>query len=106
MKIVAQGVILFTSLFIGFVFSFDLLFYENGEMYNEMNIHFRLLHYISASGPCLVIVFLYKPDCLFSQFNAYPEHTERVSVVSYGSNNYTRFLSASQVLQRSDIVKD
>ena len=70
---ILQGLVIIIGLIAGCAFSLLLGSYFDEESSKDQSALSRWFHYISAGGPCFVICFIWKPDCLFTRFNAYPE---------------------------------
>ena len=103
---IIQGLVIVLGLIAGEVFAFFL--YRNmKDQYRKADSlppWGRYMHVMGAIGPTIVLCFIVEPDCLFTQINAFPEQTERVSIVQYSRSNHSRFLTTSEVLKRRNII--
>ena len=86
--LILQGSVQVLGLFLGCIYCYFLYDYHADGVTEQMPKLSPVLHWVSSCGPCTVVCFIFRPDCLFEEFNAYPEQTKRISIVQYKRSDF------------------
>ena len=71
--------------------TYGIMILKHNSYFHYGNFWTRLTGYATLLIPPFGICFTFKPNDFFHEFNMYPEHLRRVSVMQYTYHNFNRF---------------